>query len=202
MPFFLESEKDKPFAERARNIVRHKTNPRQHEGVKKQYIQSVKMRGIVEDVRGGLWAVEAERVERNGHMTTGPAQAVTFGSLTESFYAALHEEPENPMLLQSLSKGLEARILSAKTLMSVLKYLVTFHNHFHAGAATSFVELVQMVPDVTKQHSSSSVQADNHMLCKTVEADVCPLFVKVEVALTNFKQAHGITWTCRDYEAQ
>ena len=154
----------------------------------------------MEDVRGGLWAVEAERVERNGHMTMGPVQAVTFASLTESFYAALREEPENPMLLQLLSKGLEARILSAKTPMSVLKYLVTFHNHFHAGAATSFVELVQMVPDVTKQHSS--VQADNHMLSKTVEADVCPLFVKVEVALTNFKQTHGVTWTCRDYEAQ
>ena len=127
--------------------MRHKTNPRQHEGVKKQYILSVKTRGIVEDVRGGLWAVEAERVERNGVLVTGPVQALTFGSLTEAFYQALVDEPSNQLLLTSLAKGLEARLISAKTPPSVLKCLVTFHNQFHAGAATSFVELVQMVPD-------------------------------------------------------
>ena len=78
--------------------------------------------------------------------------ALSFASLTESFYAAIREEPDNQMLLLTVSKGLEARVLHYKTPHLIGKYLINLHNRFHLGSSTSFVELVQLVPDVIWQH--------------------------------------------------
>ena len=109
------------------------------------YIRSVKKRGVVQGVRGELWATQPSPTAE------GPRRAyaaLTFGSLTEALYIALEEEPENSLLTLTLTKGGEARIFSHRTPPSVLKYLVNLHNRFHQGASTSFVELVQLVPEV------------------------------------------------------
>jgi hypothetical protein len=51
-----------------------------------------------------------------------------------------------------LGRGLEARIFSHKMPDCITKYLVKMHNRFHGGAATSFIELMQSVPDVLCLH--------------------------------------------------
>ena len=130
----------KNFGLRDKAITRHVFNPRQHAGVKAEYIRSVKLRGVVEGVRGELWCTAPGPDGR----TWG---ALTYGSLTEALYQALQDDPTNPQLLLTLAKGLEAKVLAAQTPPSVLKYLVKLHNRFHMGAQTSFVELVQLVPE-------------------------------------------------------
>ena len=143
---FFEDNNDAdgpPFQTRARLIARHEHNPRQHAGVKAAYVASVKLRGIVDGVRGELWAVQPDPRAANRQFG-----ALTFGSLTEAFYQALEEEPTNSQLLLSLAKGLNATVFSFRTPPAVTKYLVKLHNRFHVGAATSFVELVQLVPEV------------------------------------------------------
>ena len=89
-----------------------------------------------------MWAVEAEKDK--------PVMALSFGSLSEAFYEALIAEPDNPQLVSTLAKGLETKLLSVKTPMSVLRLLVNLHNKFHSGAATSYLELIQCVPNVPR----------------------------------------------------
>ncbi|CAJ1340915.1 unnamed protein product [Effrenium voratum] len=129
------------FDKRTRNIVRHEFNGRKQSGVRKAYIASVKSRGIVESVRGEPWLVQPQDAGM-------PYRALSFASLCEAYYAALVEDPANQNLLVSLVKGLECRILDRRLPASIAKYLINMHNRFHSGSSTSFVELVQLVPDV------------------------------------------------------
>ena len=136
-----------PFHSRQVGIVRHQHNQRMHSGIKKAYVKSCCARGIVEGVRGEAWLTEP-KPDSFGHRT-GPFQALTYGSLCEAFFSALCQEPENQNLHRTLGRGLEARVFSHKLPDSIAKYIVKMHNRFHGGASTNFIELMQVVPDVT-----------------------------------------------------
>ena len=144
IPFFLDEEKQ------VRGIQRHSCNPRQHAGVKAQYVASVKLRGIIEGVRGECWCVESDP-DATGRRS-GPIGALTFGSLTDAFYTALEQDPSNPAIQHTLKRGLEARIINSKTPAAVLRFLVRFHNAFHHGAQTSYLELIAVVPEAAGMH--------------------------------------------------
>ena len=134
-----------PYAQRVRNIGRHPCNCRQQSGVKATYVASCKHKGIVEGVRGEPWLV-TPTPDVLGEKK-GPFLALSFGSLTESFYQALLEDPENDNLRLSLTRGLESRLLHHATPIAVLKFLVAYRNRFHTGSATSFLEMLWIVPD-------------------------------------------------------
>ena len=136
-----------PFATRKKNIQRHELNNRYQSGVKAAYKASLRMRGIVEGVRGEAWFLQPQ-LSPTGEKLTG-YQALSFASLTESFYAALVEDPSNVNLKMSLSKGLECRILNAKMPAAIIRFLVNLNNRFHNGSGTSFIELMKMIPDAT-----------------------------------------------------
>ena len=136
-----------PFVNRSPNIVRHEFNQRKHEGIKQSYIRSCQSRGIVEGVRGEAWV--GEPLPDKFGQKSGAFQALTYGSLTESFYAALSLDPQNDLLLRTLARGLEVRVFSNRMPESVTKYVVKLHNRFHNGAGISFIELMQSVEDVT-----------------------------------------------------
>jgi len=138
-----------PSDPRMKNIVRHRLNNRVQNGVRECYKQSVKLRGIVEGVRGEPWVCEPGIDPKTGEKA-GPYEALSFASLVESFYSALDEDGENPNLRLTLNKGLECRILHSRAPPAVLKYLVHLHNRFHQGSSTSFVDLLGVVPDVSR----------------------------------------------------
>ena len=150
--WFVDDNSDKgdmnPFSQRKRNIVRHPYNSRQQQSVKSAYVASVKTRGVVEGVRGECWVVSPNPSDSiGGH--TNPFMAISFGSLSEAFYTALNEDGDNPNLLASLRRGLEARVLHNRTPPEVLRFLIHIHNSFHSGSGTSFCELIGMVPQVS-----------------------------------------------------
>ena len=151
IPFFLDTtsidHENFPYASRQPGIVRHTHNQRKRAGVKRAYIKSCQARGIVDGVRGECWCGEP-LPDQFGHRGNGPFQALSYGSLCESFYAALQLDPTNPLLQRTLQRGLEVRVFSNKMPDSIAKYLVRLHNRFHGGAGVSFVELMQTVPDV------------------------------------------------------
>ncbi len=139
-----------PFDRRVRNIERSMHNGRQQDGVRAEYVKSTKMRGIVENVRGEAWMQQRSSDLVNGTDSKfGSFFALSFASLTEAFYTALTDDPTNQNLLLTLSRGLECRILHAKTPPSICRYLVNLHNRFHCGSSTSFVELLTLVPEVS-----------------------------------------------------
>ena len=142
-----DASSSSPFATRKKAIMRHELNNRYQSGVKAAYKASLRLRGIVEGVRGEAWVIQPE-IGQDGQKSSG-YQALSFASLTESFYAALVEDPTNESLLLTLSKGLEVRLLSNRMPKNIIRYLVNLHNRFHKGSGTSFVELIKMVPDVT-----------------------------------------------------
>lgn len=149
--FFLDNtstdHEKYPYANRQPGIVRHMHNQRKHAGVKRAYIKSCQARGIVDGVRGECWCGEP-LADQFGHRGNGPFQALSYGSLCESFYAALQMDPTNTLLQRTLKRGLEVRVFSNRMPESIAKYLVRLHNRFHGGAGVSFVELMQTVPDV------------------------------------------------------
>ena len=152
--FFLDQNSNDyvnhPFNTRQIGIVRHQHNQRAHAGIKRGYIKSCQSRGIVEGVRGEAWLTEPTP-DAYGRRS-GPFHALTYGSLCEAYFAALAQDPGNPNLHRTLGRGLEARIFSHKMPDCITKYLVKMHNRFHGGAATSFIELMQSVPDVLCLH--------------------------------------------------
>ena len=133
-----------PFERIVRNIERHPHNQRSQKGVRAAYCKSVRMRGVVEGVRGEPWMQQKPPSEQ----TSAKYWALSFASLTEAFYVSLVDDPCNELLLLSVRKGLECRILHHRTPALIGKYLVNLHNRFHQGSSTSFVELIQMVPHV------------------------------------------------------
>ncbi|CAL1151058.1 unnamed protein product [Cladocopium goreaui] len=136
-----------PFEQRRRSIVRHPMNNRQQRSVKSTYVQSVKARGVCEGVRGEAWMIQPSPQSDVGQQQS-PYLALSYGSLSEAFYQALIDEGSNPNLLMSLKRGLEVRLLHHRTPPDVIRFLIHYHNGFHAGSGTSFCELVAMVPDV------------------------------------------------------
>ena len=140
-----------PFERRVPNIVRSIHNSRQQDGVRAEYVKSVKLRGIVENVRGEAWMqqhVPADGMSASDGKVAG-YHALSFASLTEAFYTALNQDPSNQNLMLTLQRGLECRVLHARTPPAVLRYLVNLHNRFHTGSGTSFVELLTLVPEVS-----------------------------------------------------
>ena len=139
-----------PFERRVPNIQRSPFNSRRQDGVRAEYVKSVKLRGIVENVRGEAWFQQRSA----DAMSTSDGKvasylALSFASLTEAFYTALTQSPENQNLLLTLTRGLECRIIHARTPPAVCRYLVNLHNRFHMGSSTSFVELLTLVPEVS-----------------------------------------------------
>ena len=153
--FFADSndleDSHQPFSRRVPNIQRSPYNSRQQDGVRAEYVKSVKLRGIVENVRGEAWLQQrpSEVITATSDGKVASYLALSFASLTEAFYCALQQEPQNKNLLLTLARGLECRIIHPRTPPSVCRYLVNLHNRFHTGSSTSFVELLTIVPDVS-----------------------------------------------------
>ena len=124
-------------------------NNRQQRSVKSAYVQSVKARGVCEGVRGEAWMLQPSPQNDVGQQQS-PYLALSYGSLSEAYYQALMNDGSNPNLLISLKRGLEVRLLHHRTPPDVIRFLIHYHNGFHAGSGTSFCELIQMVPDVIR----------------------------------------------------
>ena len=81
--FFMEQPPTGPLSipkgPRVKNIVRHRLNNRVQNGVRECYKQSVKLRGIVEGVRGEAWVCEPGIDPKSGEKA-GPYEALSFAS--------------------------------------------------------------------------------------------------------------------------
>ena len=137
-----------PFQSRRRSVVRHPLNNRQQTSVRSTYVQSVKSKGVCEGVRGEAWLLQPTPCDVGSQQS--PYQALSYGSLSEAYYQALHEEPANANLLISLKRGLEVRLLHHRTPPDVIRFLIHIHNGFHSGSGTSFCELIGIVPQVSE----------------------------------------------------
>ena len=136
-----------PFSQRRRNLCRHSLNARHQSSVRQAYVASCKLRGVCDGVRGEAWLLQPRPAESPDQHT--PFMALSYASLSESFYQALQEDPRNENLMISVKKGLEARVINYKCPPAVIRYLINLHNRFHFGSGTSWIELIQMVPDVS-----------------------------------------------------
>ncbi|CAL1154008.1 unnamed protein product [Cladocopium goreaui] len=126
-----------------RGIVRHPLNDRKHDSVKLRYKQGILQHGI---------------------MPSGPGQpylAVTYGTLSESFYEADYANPDNPQVVSTRLAGLKCRLFDTRTPNDVIQYLKDVNNQFHQGAAISFYELVTGVQSVDEAWRS---YADRNMI--------------------------------------
>ena len=111
-----------PFGQRKRNIIRHPLNSRQQSSVRLAYVASCKARGVVEGVRGEAWLMQPSPSDSIQEKT--PYLALSYGSLSEAFYQACCDSPDNDNLMVSVKKGLEARILSQGTPPVVVRLLI------------------------------------------------------------------------------
>ncbi|CAK9105631.1 unnamed protein product [Durusdinium trenchii] len=80
-------------------------------------------------------------------------------NMSEAFYQA-NEAPDRedyPNLLTTAKYGLDVLIFDHRTPQSVLQFLITYHNAFHQGAETSFMEMIMKVPEVEKAWANYKV---------------------------------------------
>ena len=125
-----------------RAIIDRPINSRRHAVVDNTYAQSILTRGVVEGVRGEPWMLFSE----NQSM---PLLAITWASLSRSFYFALETAPTNPFIVSSLRTGLRrVRRLHEKCPADVIEFLRDYHNQFHEGCRFSFVELLSSIPSM------------------------------------------------------
>ena len=93
-----------PFGQRKRNIIRHPLNSRQQSSVRLAYVASCKARGVVEGVRDEAWLMQPSPSDSIQGKT--PYLALSYGSLSEAFYQACCDSPDNDNLMVSVKKGL------------------------------------------------------------------------------------------------
>lgn len=141
-------------------VSRHPLNQRSHAVVKEQYVQSILTKGNVVGVRGIPWAVPAK--------SEGEYFLLSYGTLAEALYEALARERGNAFVQHALKLGLPgATIFHPRTPSDVLSYLKCLHNEFHAGAATSFMEVYGSVEAVEAAWNT-------HKIEKGITARSCP----------------------------
>eukprot|EP00969_Alexandrium_andersonii_P173788 7682723-Alexandrium_andersonii.AAC.1 len=82
------------------NIQAHPLNQRHQEQVLRQYVSSIKQYGNIPGVRGSPWLVAPEKDD-------GPFLAITYGTLSKAIFIAKQEDPSNPLVEESLRRGLK-----------------------------------------------------------------------------------------------
>ncbi|CAK9033430.1 Uncharacterized protein SCF082_LOCUS20479 [Durusdinium trenchii] len=125
-----------------------KTYKAERETVLAAYTKSVQQKGVIRGVRGECW-VQAPNQE-TGEVSYG---ALTFATLSEAFYKAFESADceDYPNLMLTAKYGLDVLVFDARTPDSVLQFLnfasnwITYHNAFHQGAQTSFMEMILKV---------------------------------------------------------
>lgn len=126
----------------SRSIIDHGINSRRHAVVDNVYAQSILTRGVVDGVRGEPWMIFSEGQQL-------PLQAITWASLSRSFYHAAQMEPDNKFIKNALKAGLRrCRRLHENTPDDVIAWLRDYHNQFHGGARFSFTELLTEIPEI------------------------------------------------------
>lgn len=103
VPFFVQSKTDPSI--KIRNIRRHPNNQRWQKSMHLKCKRSLEHRGMIVGVRAEAWLVFNKNREP-------PMLASGAGTITDAFYDALEDDPEelNMMLQMSLRNGLEARV--------------------------------------------------------------------------------------------
>jgi len=103
-----------------KSILRHPLNSRRQEQVLQVYKKSVQARGIIKGVRGEAW-VRAPNPENNETAYL----ALTFGTLTEAFYAAWADADRDtyPNLKLTHRAGLDVIVYDHRAPDAVLEFL-------------------------------------------------------------------------------
>jgi hypothetical protein len=101
--FFVQSKTNPTI--KVRNIRRHPNNQRWQKSMHLKCKLSLETRGMICCVRAEPWLVHSKGREP-------PLLAIGAGTITDAFYAALEDDPDNNnmMLQMSLEAGIEARI--------------------------------------------------------------------------------------------
>ena len=123
-------------------LVDHPLNCRHQTLVVKEYCESVLKNGNVPGVRGAPWAVLSTG-------NTPPYKLITYRTLSKAVYMAKKVAPENPLVIASIEAGLPNAVLfDCRIPEDVVIWLRDYHNGFHNGASTSFVEVLKAIPQL------------------------------------------------------
>ena len=146
----------KPFgADGSRKIWRAQCNQRRQRATTGKYKKSVLARGIVPGVRGdAFFTLSPENLE--------PFDAVTFGSLTDSFYLAAAEDPKNGYIKHIIENGIECWVLDGRMPETVKEWVKFYHNKFHCGSELTVGEALSKTVSV---HNQWRVYADTRGIC-------------------------------------
>ena len=179
-------------ADGKRSIERHPVNQRKNDAVKASYVNSIAEKGLCEGVRGEPWMVAPVGWEPRGVVTFGVGgagvvgvggagvvgvggagvgagatfMAITFATLSAAVYdaAELPSASSNKFIQRALADGLGGcKILHSRTPLRVLVWLRDFHNSFHSGCSSSFIEELQVALDAevqwTEWRTSANISA-------------------------------------------
>ena len=121
-------------------LHRHRINERHHDAVVEEYVEGILTSGVQPAVRGECWAV----ARKDGYMNH--YDLISWGTLTISMYEAVRRTVKNGVIAnEQVNTSVEAGIpgctlWNPDTPADVMLYLKEYHNKWHKGAGTSFME--------------------------------------------------------------
>eukprot|EP00959_Pyramimonas_sp_CCMP1952_P365514 7655088-Pyramimonas_sp.AAC.1 len=120
-------------------LTAHPTaNPRKQDQTVEDYVESIEEHGYVPGVRGVPWA------QRNPE-AGGPYLMLSFDKLSQAIKIAYQRDigMTNVKVQTTVSRGLpNVDIFRPDTPLDVLEFLVQYHNAFHSGSKTSWMEIL------------------------------------------------------------
>jgi hypothetical protein len=113
----------------------HACNCREHDSVIDEYADGVLKHGVVQDVRGRLYATLTWRFNTQKNIWEGtlPLRLLTWGSLGRAFYVAWKSNPTNPNILISLAEGLvNICVLHGNVPLDCCEFVRDYSNLWHS----------------------------------------------------------------------
>ena len=125
-----------------------------------------------------------------------PKLLLTFGTLTGAIYIADREDPENPQVVATIKAGLQnCTLFRRDTPEKELRWLKDFHNRWHGGSQTSFMELIEEV--VVVEAGWTLHKEKNALTSRTQTGDASYDVLYASFVETNYKSTFptGLCYT-------
>jgi hypothetical protein len=124
-----------------RMFAPHSENVREQSFVVEEYTQSILTKGLCPGVGGEPWGLWAD---------SPPYPLLTWGTRIRALYRAVEREPDNEYVKLTLKNGLKnLTLLHPRVPRHAREWLRDFHNGFHAGSTTSFLQKLAWLPEVS-----------------------------------------------------
>ena len=135
-----------------KNVLPHPDNQRGHLQMIAQFVCTIRTHSLVSGVRGQCWVQSSAPEDMSIGDDFGPVYTITWGTLSAAVFEAEKRYGTEKNVIAAINKGTENCIVCHHNLpKDIVEFLRDFHNKWHSGAATTFVQHLMNIPEIDAQ---------------------------------------------------